>query len=92
MSLQTVQSEPTAKFAKTLDRLIQMSKADTCDDAQGNPERQVAFEKVHDGYATSGRRVVAPSPRPMSRSRVPSDSRSMLSSGRLVKAAIRFLR
>ena len=35
---------------------------------------------------------VAPSMRPISRSRVPSDRRSMLSSGRLVKAAMRFLR
>ena len=31
MSLQTVQTDSTAKFAKTLDRLIQMSKADTYD-------------------------------------------------------------
>ena len=35
---------------------------------------------------------VAPSIRPISRSLVPSDRRSMLRSGRLVKAAIRFLR
>src|SRR5260370_41358557 len=35
---------------------------------------------------------VAPSPRPISRSLVPSDRRSMLSKGKLVKMAIRFLR
>ena len=36
--------------------------------------------------------MVAPSMRPMSRSLVPSDSASMLASGRLMKAAMRFLR
>src|SRR6202043_2224709 len=56
----------------------EMPERDARDDAQGHPEREIAFEQVHDGYATSGRDLVAPSPRPISRSRVPSDSRSML--------------
>ena len=54
----------------------------------GEPARQIEF-----GHQLAfSRPEVEPSMRPMSRSLVPSDSRSMLSNGRLVKAAIRFLR
>ena len=54
----------------------------------GEPARQIEF-----GHQLAfSWPEVEPSMRPISRNRVPSDSRSMLSSGRLVKAAMRFLR
>ena len=70
----------------------EVPKCDARDDTEGHPQREITFEQVHRDYATSGRELVAPSPRPISRSRVPSDRRSMLCSGRLVKIAMRFFR
>ena len=55
---------------------------------RGQPARQI--EDLH--QLAFSWPAVAPSPRPISRSLVPSDRRSMLSSGKLVKMVIRFLR
>jgi len=63
-----------------------MAERHPADDAQRHPERQKTFKKCSWAYATSGRDIAPPSPRPMSRSLMPSDNLSMLWSGRLVKA------
>jgi len=55
---------------------------------RGQPARQI--EGLH--QLAFSWPAVAPSLRPISRSLVPSDKRSMLCSGKLVKAATRFLR
>src|SRR6202000_208065 len=69
-----------------------MPECDARDDTERDPKRQITFEEVHRGYAASGRNVPAPSPWPISRSRVLSDILSMLPKGRLVKMEMRFLR